>query len=136
MRQELLSTRKLLNVLRNRKYTLRFSDTDIANVSNVSPKIIKKTLSGNHPDQDTIERIAALLGVMIEYQKQQVTVRSTKPVYDTRVDILAKSVVSRVMRSSALELQAPDYDAAKKIFDDTVKRIKGMPKEKVWRMKT
>jgi transcriptional regulator with XRE-family HTH domain len=124
---------ELIKKMKERKTDLGFTFETISNLSNVSKSTIQRALSGENTDYDNLERIANSLGIELEIQIKNV--KSKKALLNSRVESLAKSVVDRVVWSSALELQAPSEEAAKQIYKETVERIKKMPEEKIWRLK-
>ncbi len=117
-----------LNTLRTRQKNMHIPYEVIANKSGLGIATIKRFFSGGNSSISTVEKIATVLKCDIQISMQQ----SGESLLESQIEYKALSIVNRVMKTSALELQKPNNKAYEQMLQKAKESIRKMPRSQIW----
>ncbi|WP_331774579.1 hypothetical protein [Sulfurospirillum sp. 1612] len=118
----------ILDVLKKQKQALNIPYESIALRSHVGIATVKRVFAGNDVAFGTLEKIAVALDCEITIKSK----KSPKALYRSQIEKKAHEMVKRVIQTSALEDQAVDDEAQKKMLIQAKAIIAKMPKSQIW----
>ncbi len=117
-----------LDILRVRQKSMHIPYEVIANKADLGIATVKRFFSGGNSSISTAEKIAAVLMCDIHISTKQ----SGASLLESQIELKALRVVSRVMKTSALELQKPNSKAYSEMLKKAKDCIRKMPKSQIW----
>ncbi|PNV83187.1 MAG: hypothetical protein C0627_06555 [Sulfurimonas sp.] len=118
----------ILNELKSQKEALSIPYESIATRAGIGIATVKRTFAGSDISFDTLEKIAMALDCELSIKPKH----SAKSLYKSQVQKKAQEIVERVLQTSALEDQAVDSEAQKKMLTQEKVMIAKMPKSQIW----
>lgn len=118
----------ILSELKKQKEALSIPYEAIASRSGLGIATVKRAFSGHDISLDTLDKIAVALGCEIAIKPKQ----SPKALYQSQIEKKAQEIVNRVVKTSALENQAPSIEAQNKMLSQAKAMISKMPKSQIW----
>ena len=118
----------ILNELKSQKEALSIPYESIATRAGIGIATVKRTFAGSDISFDTLEKIAMALDCELSIKPKH----SAKSLYKSQVQKKAQEIVERVLQTSALEDQAVDREAQKKMLTQAKVMIAKMPKSQIW----
>lgn len=118
----------ILNELKSQKEALSIPYESIATRAGIGIATVKRTFAGSDISFDTLEKIAIALDCELSIKPKH----SAKSLYKSQVQKKAQEIVERVLQTSALEDQAVDSEAQKKMLTQAKVMIAKMPKSQIW----
>ncbi|MGE4419272.1 MAG: helix-turn-helix domain-containing protein [Sulfurimonas sp.] len=118
----------ILNELKSQKEALSIPYESIATRAGIGIATVKRTFAGSDISFDTLEKIAMALDCELSIKPKH----SAKSLYKSQVQKKAQEIVERVLQTSALEDQAVDSEAQKKMLTQAKVMIAKMPKSQIW----
>ena len=100
----------------------------IANKSGLGITTVKRFFSGGNSSISTVEKIAAVLMCDIHISAKQ----SGESLLESQIEQKALSIVNRVMKTSALELQKPNNKTYEQMLQQAKESIRKMPTSQIW----
>jgi len=118
----------IIDALKKQKEALFIPYEAIASRSGVSIATVKRVFKGNDVSLTSLDKIAVALDCEINIKPKH----SPKSLYKMQVEKKAQELVNRVLHTSALEEQALDSEAERKMISKAKTMIMKMPKSQVW----
>jgi transcriptional regulator with XRE-family HTH domain len=118
----------IYELLKTRQKNMQMPYETIANKAGLGIATVKRFFSGGNASISTVERIASVLGCDISISSKS----SAEVLLERQIEKKALFVVSRVMKTSALEQQKPNDKAFEKMLEKAKERIRKMPKSQIW----
>ncbi len=117
-----------LDTLRTRQKNMHIPYETIANKAGLGIATVKRFFSGGNSSISTVEKIANVLRCDIHITTKQ----SGESLLESQIELKALRVVSRVMKTSALELQKPNSKTYDQMLRKAKDSIRKMPKSQIW----